>query len=127
MEYATAFLVIVAGVGLTVGVVCCAAGDLLAWAQQFSPRKQVLGWGLAVFLAMSLFPPFQDGHDVRYGCILADPPGGCSGALASGRLLFQWLVLGVSLFGVSQLAGDRPGNPTPAAVPPAAPAEKKNA
>ena len=129
MESAFVYLVVLAGLGLAIAVVCSLLGHLLSRAQQSSPRKQVLGWGLVAFLVTALFPPYeyQYGTGVRYGCLLSDPPWDSSGAIAGGRLLLEWLVLGVILFVVYQFAGDRPGNLTPAAVPPAAPPEEKRA
>jgi hypothetical protein len=66
-----------------------------------SPRKQVLGWGLAIFLASAFFPPYAYGEGVRYGCLFTS-----EGTISASRICYQWFVLGVSIAALYTLVGD---------------------
>src|SRR5262249_10247285 len=81
-------------------------------------QKLTVGWGLALFVGMFLFPPFAqpEGGPVRYGFLFEPPsndgPGGPYGVYAP-RLLGQWFVLAVAFTGLFFL---NKGEPTPAAA-----------
>lgn len=63
-------------------------------------QKQIVGWGIALFLGMALFPPWtQDVHRVEYSWFASGPDSG-GWSVSPVRLLTQWFVLAVVFTGL---------------------------
>lgn len=99
-------------------------------------QRQAVGWGLAAFVAMAVFPPWADKDGkVQYSFVLAQPDSSLDNRtmqyvapqICGLRLAFQWFVLGVvcvGLFKLNKGASEAPRNaPAPACgpVPPPTP------
>ena len=64
-----------------------------------STQKKIIGWSLAFFVGMVVFPPWTIpwlGHsEVSYVPIFAPPSYGPAASICGPRLALQWFVLGV--------------------------------